>query len=93
MYIDKFAVSKQFQGQGVGKALFEKALKISGGKLFWRCNSKNSIRKWYSKIVLENNGGFFSENSDWIVYWTNLKNAEIKKCIKYALKKKRTLIN
>lgn len=91
MYLDKFAVSKQFQGKGVGKELFQESLKISNGKLFWRCNPKNPIRKWYSLIVEKNNGGFF-EGEDWIIYWTNLEKEEIPKCIKYALKKEKTLI-
>lgn len=91
-YIDKFAVINKFQKLGIGKSLFKKALEISKGKLFWRCNPKNPVKRWYFEIVSKNNGGFF-ENKRWIVFWTNLKNSEIKKCVMYAIKKEKTLIS
>lgn len=91
VYMDKFAVLPTYQNMGIGATLYAEALNISEGKMFWRCNPKNSIKEWYFDIATKNNGGCINID-DWIIYWTNLKIQEISSCVDYASKKKRTLL-
>ncbi len=45
-YLDKFAVTTQAQGAGVGGSLWQR-MKAENKKLFWRSRIENEINPWY----------------------------------------------
>src|SRR6185436_5110579 len=45
-YLDKFAVTTQAQGAGVGGSLW-KRMRGENPKLYWRSRSENEINPWY----------------------------------------------
>lgn len=47
-YLNKFAVTSQAQGQGLGKAIWEKMLAYYP-EIYWRSRSNNNINTWYYK--------------------------------------------
>ena len=82
-YLNKFAVTEQAQGEGLGSAIWYH-LKKDHPKLFWRSRIRNSINNWYFKIA---DGCYKTEN--WVVFWSGFENYdEIKSCIDLAMSEK-----
>ena len=47
-YLNKFAVTPQAQGQGLGKAIWEQML-LFYPQIYWRSRTNNKINSWYYK--------------------------------------------
>lgn len=85
-YLDKFAVTTQAQGAGVGGSLW-KRMKDENQKLFWRARSGNEINPWYFQQA---EGSY--KAGPWTVFWYGLSSFdEIKACIDHALSLPATL--
>ncbi len=79
-YLDKFAVTTQAQGAGVGGSLWQR-MKQENPKLFWRSRADNEINPWYFQQA---DGSFRSGR--WTVFWYGLDGFdEIRACIDHAL--------
>ncbi len=85
-YLDKFAVTTEAQGDGVGGSLWQRLSK-DNEKLFWRSRIDNEVNAWYFARA---DGCFKSER--WAVFWYGLTDyEEIKRCIDAALEMPATL--
>lgn len=84
-YLDKFAVRKEAQGEGVGSDLWETMLKRCK-KLFWRARPDNPVNPWYFE---ESHG--VRKFAKWYVFWIGLSEGEIRRAIRYALSLDETL--
>ncbi len=79
-YLDKFAVTAEAQGAGVGGSLW-KRMKSENPKLFWRARRENEINPWYFQQSM---GSY--KDARWTVFWYGMSSFdEIKDCIDYAL--------
>jgi acetylglutamate kinase len=85
-YLDKFAVTTQAQGAGVGGSLW-KRMKDENPQLFWRARSGNEINPWYFQQA---DGSY--KAGPWTVFWYGLEGFDpIKACIDHALSLPATL--
>lgn len=79
-YLDKFAVTTEAQGDGVGGSLWQR-IADENPKLFWRARLENEVNPWYFARA---DGTFKTEK--WIVFWYGIDNfIEIEACIAKAL--------
>jgi acetylglutamate kinase len=79
-YLDKFAVTNQAQGAGVGGSLWQR-MKAETPKLFWRSRSENEINPWYFQQAEG-----CHKSGKWTVFWYGLEGFdEIRACIDHAL--------
>src|SRR6185437_546126 len=62
-YLDKFAVTTQAQGAGVGGSLWQR-MKAENKKLFWRSRIENEINPWYFQQA----DGCYKAGR-WAVFW------------------------
>jgi len=65
-YLDKFAVGKESQGTGLGKAMWDK-LNKKYDKLIWRSLPENKFNEFYFK----NSTGMI-KNTHWNVFWKGI---------------------
>jgi acetylglutamate kinase len=85
-YLDKFAVTAQAQGAGVGGSIWAR-MKDETPKLFWRSRVENEINPWYFQ---QSQGSY--KDARWTVFWYGLESFdEIKACIDHALSLPATL--
>jgi acetylglutamate synthase len=88
LYLDKFAVDKRYQGNGVGSSLMKKALQLSHDYgLFWRTSAarEDSVR-WYLKHVPH---AKHKSILPWEIFWAGKRHPS--QAIHYALNKKETI--
>lgn len=79
-YLDKFAVTTQAQGAGVGGSLWQR-MKTENPKLYWRSRVENEINPWYFQQAQGSH-----KAGRWTVFWYGLDDfEEIKACIDHAL--------
>jgi hypothetical protein len=78
-YLSKFAVTRQAQGEGIGRDLWQ-AMQEEERVLFWRARAKNPIRAWYEKQC---DGRV--RVREWMVYWIGLAPERIPEAIAHAL--------
>jgi len=79
-YLDKFAVTLEAQGQGLGASLWGR-MRREVPRLYWRSRSGNPINPWY---FLQAGGCFRSDK--WVVFWYGLDSYdEIRDCVERAL--------
>lgn len=79
-YLDKFAVTREAQGLGLGASLWAKMCR-DVPVLFWRSRASNPINNWYFQ---QSQGSFRTEQ--WVVFWYGLETYEqIQRCIEHAL--------
>ncbi len=79
-YLDKFAVTKKAQGEGVGTSLWRR-VRADHERLFWRSRRDNPINPWYFQQA----EGTFSAGP-WTVFWFGLESfEEIERCTTMAL--------
>ena len=79
-YLDKFAVTAQAQGTGIGASLW-RTLTETTPRLFWRSRSGNAINPWY----FERADGMH-RTEDWVVFWRGLRGrGEIDEAVSHAL--------
>jgi acetylglutamate synthase len=87
-YLDKFGVTNEAQGAGVGASLWRR-MKADHPVLFWRSRAANPINGWYFQQAT---GSFKGE--DWVVFWTGLHDmAAIGKLVDCALAMPATMMN
>ncbi|WP_437279042.1 acetylglutamate kinase [Sorangium sp. So ce375] len=85
-YLDKFAVTSEAQGVGIGGSLWTR-MKNENPKLFWRARNGNEINPWYFQQA---EGSYRNEN--WTVFWYGLSSFDdIRACIDHALSLPTTL--
>ena len=79
-YLDKFAVTAEAQGAGVGGSLWGR-MKAENPKLFWRSRTENEVNPWYFQQA----HGSYREGR-WTVFWYGLSGwDEIRACVEHAL--------
>ncbi len=79
-YLDKFAVTAQAQGTGIGASLW-RTLTETTGRMFWRSRSGNAVNPWY----FERADGMH-RTDDWVVFWRGLRGrGEVDEAISHAL--------
>lgn len=74
-YLDKFAVAKSAQGNGLGKTLWH-VIKNKYPSFIWRSSMDNPINNWYFKKC---DGG--QKSGKWIVFWHNIAYSKLSKLI------------
>jgi hypothetical protein len=79
IYLTKFAVDRQAQGEGIGGDLWAVMVR-DYPQFFWRARPANPISSWYVK-----NCDGVARFAEWHVYWRGLPVAEIEPAIRYAL--------
>lgn len=78
-YLDKFAVSAQAQGVGLGASLWARLMETAP-RLFWRARQRNPINPWY----FERADGTIRRGA-WIIFWRGIDSRhEIERCVRYA---------
>jgi acetylglutamate kinase len=79
-YLDKFAVTTQAQGEGIGGSLWQR-MKAENKKLYWRSRADNEINAWYFQQA---DGSH--KAGRWTVFWYGLEGfAETRACIDHAI--------
>ena len=79
-YLDKFAVTTEAQGDGVGGSLWQR-LSRDNEQLFWRSRVDNEVNPWYFQ---RSDGAYKTDR--WTVFWYGLSEYDdIKRCIDCAL--------
>jgi acetylglutamate synthase len=78
-YLSKFAVTRQAQGEGIGRDLWQ-AMLGDQRVLFWRARPENPIRSWYEKQCDAR-----VRVGEWIVYSIGLAPEHIPAAIAHAL--------
>ncbi|MSR88971.1 MAG: hypothetical protein EXS67_04890 [Candidatus Margulisbacteria bacterium] len=84
-YLDKFAVSKEHEGAGLGKALWKQILQ-KFHVFVWRATPGNPFNRFYLK---ESHGCL--KYSDWHIYWRNLDESDILPVAQVVRAKPKTL--
>jgi acetylglutamate kinase len=79
-YLDKFAVTQEAQGQGLGASLWGR-MRREVPQMYWRSRSGNPINPWY---FLQAGGCYRTDK--WVVFWYGLESYEvIRDCVDRAL--------
>jgi bifunctional N-acetylglutamate synthase/kinase len=79
-YLDKFAVTNEAQGEGIGGSIWQR-LRKENPKLFWRSRATNAINGWYA----QNADGLFKTDA-WWVFWCGMSGwEEIQRSVDHAL--------
>lgn len=85
-YLDKFAVTSEAQGAGIGGSLWLRMRRIYPD-LFWRARVNNPVNRWY----FEHSDGAY-RSSEWVVFWLGLTEwPQISDCVRRALALPETL--
>jgi acetylglutamate kinase len=85
-YLDKFAVTPEAQGEGIGGSIWQR-MRREVPKLFWRARATNPVNAWYAQQA----DGLY-KNADWWVFWCGMTAfPEIEACVKRALAMPATL--
>ncbi|MEM9372960.1 MAG: hypothetical protein AAGA55_04890, partial [Planctomycetota bacterium] len=69
-YLDKFAVTAEAQGAGVGAALWERLVE-ENPRLTWRSRVGNPINPWYMQRA-----DGMQRTDKWLVFWRGLQSGE-----------------
>ena len=79
-YLDKFGVTNEAQGEGIGGSIWQRMRK-ENPKLFWRSRASNPINPWYA----QNADGLF-KTEKWWVFWCGMSDfPEIQRSVERAL--------
>lgn len=79
-YLDKFAVTAEAQGVGLGGSVWSR-MRGEFPRLFWRSRSGNPINTWYFQQA---QGSFRTD--EWVVFWCGMDSHEqIRSCVECAL--------
>lgn len=86
-YLDKFAVTNEAQGEGIGGSIWQR-FRRETPKLFWRARAQNPVNAWYA----QNADGLY-KTSEWWVFWCGMTDfAEIQRSVERALTMPATLV-
>jgi acetylglutamate kinase len=79
-YLDKFAVTAEAQGAGVGASLWARMV-LDHPRLFWRSRRANPINTWY---FMKASGAVRDE--EWVVFWIGIRDFDdIRRIVERAL--------
>ncbi len=78
-YLDKFIVTPQAQGVGLGKVIWKK-LNQEYKQLYWRARINNPINNWYLRQADSS-----KREGEWIVFGQNIPTEDWPDCIEDAL--------
>jgi acetylglutamate kinase len=79
-YLDKFAVTTEAQGEGIGGSIWQRMRK-DNPKLFWRSRAQNPINTWYA----QNADGLY-KTPKWWVFWCGMSEfSEIQRSVERAI--------
>ena len=79
-YLDKFAVTDEAQGRGVGGSIWQR-MRRDNTKLFWRARAGNPTNAWYFARA----DGMY-RSAEWVIFWYGLEGFdEMKRCAQQAL--------
>lgn len=78
-YLSKFAVSRQAQGEGIGRDLW-RAIVQDYPRMLWRARRHNPISTWYEQQC----EGLYRQG-DWTVYTRGVPSQELPEAIAFAL--------
>lgn len=85
-YLDKFAVTPEAQGEGIGGSIWQR-MQREVPKLFWRARATNPVNAWYAQQA----DGLYKSDEFW-VFWCNMPDfGEIRACVERALAMPATL--
>lgn len=85
-YLDKFAVTPEAQGEGVGGSIWQR-MRREVPKVFWRARGSNPINGWYAQQA----DGLFKSDDFW-VFWCKMHDFdEIRAAVERALAMPATL--
>lgn len=65
-YLDKFAVTSEAQGEGIGGSIWQR-LRRENPKMFWRSRAGNPVNPWYA----QNADGLY-KTAKWWVFWCGM---------------------
>lgn len=84
-YLDKFAVTNEAQGEGIGGSIWQR-MRRETPKLFWRSRANNAVNGWYAQKA----DGLYKSDK-WWVFWTGMSDfGEIQRSVERALEMKAT---
>ena len=80
LYLDKFAVLDDAQGEGLGRAVWN-VVEENHSRLYWRSRTGNPVNSFYSSV---SDGNMSQEG--WRVFWTGVNAfAQIERCVVDAI--------
>jgi acetylglutamate kinase len=86
-YMDKFAVSDEAQGEGLGRAVWN-VMRAETPQLFWRSRHNNQVNIFYYSV----SDGCYKQ-AKWKTFWCGLDDFEqIRRCVEYAGGHEATLV-
>ncbi len=79
-YLDKFAVTSEAQGEGIGGSLWRR-IRGENPSFFWRARASNPINAWYAQQA-----DGLVKSRDWWVFWCGLDSFDaVGACVGRAL--------
>jgi acetylglutamate kinase len=86
-YLDKFAVSEEAQGEGLGRAIWQ-VMRSEYPQLFWRSRRGNAVNEFY----FANADGAVKDET-WVVFWYGLVDwSEVRFAVEHARGRRATLV-
>ena len=86
-YLDKFAVSDEAQGEGLGRAIWQ-VMRSEYPQLFWRSRRGNAVNEFY----FANADGAIKDDT-WVVFWYGIAEWEqVRFAVEHALSRRPTLV-
>ncbi|MBM4373889.1 MAG: acetylglutamate kinase [Deltaproteobacteria bacterium] len=80
VYLDKFAVTRKAQGEGLGGSVWDR-MRRDNPKVFWRSQTVNPVNGWYFQQA---DGSY--RTPKWTVFWYGMEGfEEIERCVRTAL--------
>lgn len=80
VYLDKFAVTRKAQGEGLGGSVWER-MRRDNPKVFWRSQTVNPVNSWYFQQA---DGSYRTPR--WTVFWYGMEGfEEIERSVRTAL--------
>ena len=86
-YLDKFAVSEEAQGEGLGRAIWQ-VMRSEYPQMFWRSRRGNAVNEFYFASA----DGAVKDDT-WVVFWYGIADwAEIRFAVEHARARRATLM-
>ncbi len=85
-YLDKFAVTPEAQGEGLGGSIWQR-MRRDVPKLFWRSRATNPVNAWYAQQA----DGLYKSDAFWVFWCKMTEFSEIQACVERALAMPATL--
>lgn len=86
LYMDKFVVVDEAQGEGLGRAIWE-VMRAATPQLFWRSRRTNQVNEFYFNRA---DGSWKGET--WTIFWYGIDDwQQVRSAVEYALERRPTL--